>query len=94
MFRDAESIGYTIGNGATTIGYTANGEASDWMLGERGVYALSPELGTHSHKSETFFIRSEKALMDVVTQNYPWIEKVFARFFPVIALSHTMSSAT
>ena len=94
MFRDAEEIGYTFGNGATTICYTANGEASDWMLGERGVYAISPELGTHSRKSEHFFIKSEKALMDVVTQNYPWVEKVFARFFPMIVLSQTSSDAT
>ena len=28
-----------------TINYSANGEASDWMLGERKVISLSPELG-------------------------------------------------
>ena len=39
---------YKKGNGATTIGYTANGEASDWMLHELGIYALSPELGIDS----------------------------------------------
>ena len=37
--------GYIEGNGHTTIGYTANGEASDWMLHEMGVFAMSPELG-------------------------------------------------
>lgn len=54
---------YVFGNGASTIGYTANGEASDWMLHELGIYALSPELGTSdSRSSEAFFIRSKKAL--------------------------------
>ena len=56
-FEDAEPLGYSLGNGAITIGYTANGEASDWMLGARGVYAISPELGNKSRNAETFFIR-------------------------------------
>ena len=33
------------GNGQQTIKYDANGEASDWMLGEYGIPALSPEIG-------------------------------------------------
>ena len=73
MFRDAAPLGYVLGNGASTIGYTANGEASDWMLGERGIYALSPELGTKSHASEKFFIKNEKVLRQIVSQNYGWI---------------------
>jgi len=34
------------GNGFSMVQYSANGEASDWMLGRHGIYALSPELGT------------------------------------------------
>lgn len=45
-----------IGNGATTIGYTANGEASDWMLGRKSIYSFSPELGTDNIKTNEFFI--------------------------------------
>jgi hypothetical protein len=45
------------GNGATTVGYTANGEASDWFLGEKGIIAMSPELGTNDSRSNTFFIQ-------------------------------------
>ena len=46
VFLNSEMpIGYIEGNGSTTIGYTANGEASDWMLHEMGVFAMSPELG-------------------------------------------------
>ena len=46
FYNDVSPLGYTYGNGAITIGYTANGEASDWMLGVRGIYAISPEIGT------------------------------------------------
>lgn len=34
------------GNGKTTIKYTANGEASDYFLNTKGLYSISPELGT------------------------------------------------
>ena len=51
--------GYTLGNGAQTIHYTANGEASDWMLHEKGIYAMSPELGIESRYAETFFINNK-----------------------------------
>lgn len=33
------------GNGESTIGYTANGEASDWMLGSHNIISFSAELG-------------------------------------------------
>lgn len=45
---DIAKLGYIEGNGASTISYSANGEASDWMLYELGIYALSPELGLAS----------------------------------------------
>ena len=60
---------YTFGNGMITIGYTANGEASDWMLGERGVYAMSPELGISDRRSDYFFINSNKVLKDLCETN-------------------------
>ena len=44
--------GYIEGNGATSIGYTANGEASDWMLHELGIYAASPELGIDNRHTD------------------------------------------
>lgn len=55
------------GNGAVAVSYTANGEASDYFLGTKGIYALSPELGTKSKNSETFFINKESDLLDVLT---------------------------
>jgi len=71
---------YTFGNGATTIGYTANGEASDWMLQERGIYAMSPEIGIEDSRSNTFFIRDPAVLLDVCQQNYVWIRGIMERF--------------
>ena len=62
IFSSAEPLGYILGNGKQTIEYTANGEASDWMLGERGVYAISPELGSLDRGSESFFIKSSSVL--------------------------------
>lgn len=50
------------GNGQQTIGYTANGEASDYMLGDRKVIALSPELGIQNTHSNHFTIRSKHVL--------------------------------
>jgi hypothetical protein len=47
--------GNLAGNGKSTIGYTANGEASDWMLGEKGIVAFSPELGTAEKDTEGFY---------------------------------------
>ena len=38
--------GNLVGNGASSIQYTANGEASDYMLSAFGIIAMSPELGT------------------------------------------------
>jgi hypothetical protein len=50
------------GSGIITVDYTANGEASDWMLFERGVYAMSPELGSSSLNSQDFFISNPSDL--------------------------------
>lgn len=40
--------GNRMGNGAATVNYAANGEASDYLLNTKGIYAISPELGTNS----------------------------------------------
>jgi hypothetical protein len=46
-----------MGNGAETVNYIAEGEASDWMLDSMGIIAMSPELGDYSRASESFFLR-------------------------------------
>lgn len=74
------------GNGATTVGYTANGEASDYFLGHKGIYSLSPELGTASTDTYTFFITKEPALIEVVQTNYHWILFTIKHLFSQIEI--------
>jgi len=49
------------------VKYPANGEASDWMLGKLGIYAMSPELGTKDERSNEFFIKERDVLRNVVS---------------------------
>jgi hypothetical protein len=56
------------------VAYSANGEASDYMLAEAGIYALSAELGTSEKKSDTFFITSHTVLESVLSENYKWFD--------------------
>jgi len=39
---------YLMGTGIETVGYTVNGEACDWMYGQHGIYAYTPEIGMWS----------------------------------------------
>ena len=50
------------GNGAATVGYYSNGEASDWMLTERGIIVMTPELGDDDDDAEYFYPDKSKFL--------------------------------
>lgn len=54
------------GSGIITVQYTANGEASDWMLNEHGIYAMSPELGSSSSRSDMFWITDVNSMKDLL----------------------------
>ena len=86
-------LGYIIGNGAITIGYTANGEASDWMLNELGIYAMSPELGLSSAgiHANKFFISFADTLKSVVTQNLSWIRHAMRFLVESVECEHVGS---
>jgi len=86
--ESVKEIGYKLGNGAQTIAYEANGEASDWMLGKRHIYAISPELGIEDKKSEEFWIKSAEVLEEVLKQNFSWVEAILLRFFPKLSVIH------
>ena len=45
-----------VGNALAMINYTANGEASDWMLAKKNIIAISPELGLDSRSTQKFYI--------------------------------------
>lgn len=49
--------GAKFGNAMKTIHYQANGEATDWMLAARNVFAFSPELGIKDKASHSFYPR-------------------------------------
>ena len=68
--------GNVMGNGRTTINYTANGEASDWMLAKRNVISMSPELGTGDHRTDHFYLEP-KMIVKVVSENAIWIHEVY-----------------
>ena len=70
------------GNGMQTIGYCANGEASDWMLSAHNIYAMSPELGTPNPRTSEFFIISPKDIKILVQKNSAWIFYTFRQLFP------------
>ena len=56
-----------------TIDYTANGEASDWMLGELGIYALTIELGGARDELNAFVIEKVEDLKELLLSTEPWV---------------------
>jgi len=83
--------GYLQGNGMKTIGYSANGEASDWMLHELGIFALSPELGIDAKKANHFFIEDKETLQILIMSNYAWIENTIKLLFDKVVCEHSKS---
>ena len=65
--------GNKLGNGSMTVNYEANGEASDWMLAERGIIAMSPELGIADKRSNQFFVKDPKIVKKIIFTNLKWI---------------------
>lgn len=47
--------GVKYGTALHTIMYTATGEASDWMLHKRNIFAFSPEIGYNNKAAEDFY---------------------------------------
>ena len=74
--------GFKYGNGAAMVGYSANGEASDWMFAKHGIYAMSPELGTQERYSEGFFVAEHWQLKKIVGDNYGWIRYTMLKLLP------------
>jgi hypothetical protein len=51
--------------------YRAEGDASDWFLGEKGILSVSPMLGTDEHWSAAYQLSSVERVKTVCSQNYP-----------------------
>jgi hypothetical protein len=51
------------------------------MLGERGIFAISPEISIDGNEAaKKFFILDPTALKEVLVKNYTWIELIFEWF--------------
>ena len=83
-----------VGNAISTILYTANGESSDWMLGELGIYAVSVELGGETQASRTWFIEDKEVLKDVLKNNERWMTNTMLYLEPVIECTGTDTVVT
>ena len=58
-----------MGTGIEMVRYTSNGEASDWILKNTGIIAMSPELGSSDIQSMNFDIWSVELEAEVVMEN-------------------------
>lgn len=47
------------------VGYSTNGEATDWMFGEKEIIAFSPELGSVIDEANTFYCPKD-LIFDVI----------------------------
>jgi len=74
IYKDFEKenifpVNNKFGNTVSLLNYTSDGEASDWMLGEKGILAFSPELGNKNFNSETFY-PDISTVLDICRENF------------------------
>mgnify|MGYP001626604387 CR=1 FL=1 len=67
-----------VGSAMQTIKYPSNGDASDWMFAEKGIYAISAELGGATEKTANFFIEDPKDLTALLIENSGWIKRTMS----------------
>ena len=64
------------GNSMGTINYTTNGEAGDWLIGEKNIMNLDVELGDLDHNSDKFYPLASM-IPNICRYNY----QIFQQFF-------------
>ena len=79
--------GAKYGNAAATINYIANGEATDYMLAERNIFAFSPEMGIANKQSNTFY-PPQNIQEEIISTDY----KVILGFFKIHTPRFTLRS--
>jgi hypothetical protein len=47
---------------------------------------MSPELGTNSSETDSFFLESKTTLQEVVSQNFEWVAYTFESLFSKLEL--------
>lgn len=58
------------------VGYSASGEASDWMATKLNIFAWSPELGSNNPATDEFYI-SPTLQREVIDAQYPVMKQFF-----------------
>lgn len=73
-----------VGNAQATINYTANGEASDWMLAKKNIIAMSPELGRDTRSSQYFYINAHE-IGESLETDYEAVQEFIKHSEPLVA---------
>ena len=76
-----------MGTGEEMVDYYSNGEASDWILKETGIIAMSPELGNRDIQSMTFDIWSVELEAQVIMDNMAMPEYLMSKASPTVQLT-------
>ena len=72
-----------VGDAQETIEYTANGEASDWMLATHDIISFSPELGIDQDYANHFYPDKDK-IASIVNEDYKVVELFLKGSIPSI----------
>ena len=52
------------------------------MLAEKNIFAMSPSIGSSNIYTQTYFITQESALVEMLSQNYDWINYTIKSILP------------
>ncbi|KRX02639.1 hypothetical protein PPERSA_11979 [Pseudocohnilembus persalinus] len=80
---------FAYGNAKQTIDYQANGDASDWMLHDLGVIAVSIELGSDGqHKEKSYqFYPDQKSILPTLQECLPPVDFLVQMVKPKLTLT-------
>ena len=62
-----------MGNAKSTIGYPANGESGDWLLGAKNIIGINIELGLMKYFSSPFYPPIQNTLNIIQPHYQPFI---------------------
>ena len=63
------------------------------MLHELGIFAMSPELGNDSKKTDDFFVHDKGVLVELLEDNFGWIEYTIKLLFEKVRCYAVVSEA-
>lgn len=76
------------GNAIQTVGYTANGEANDYIMKAFDIPSVTPELGNDNFLSGDFFIAYPFVVREVLRDNEPWVTHTFKKLSGEVDISN------